>query len=80
MHCPVGGASTPAEDEDGPVEDAEGPLHLDREIDVTRRVNDVDLAIFPLAVGRSRLLRGEGGLGVCGREPDHIGSIHHAGL
>ena len=41
------------EDRDGAVEDAKGPLHLDREVDVTRGVDDVDPGVAPLTGGRS---------------------------
>ena len=37
------------EDGDGAVQDAQGALDLDREVDVTRRVDDVDLVVFPEA-------------------------------
>ena len=39
---------------DGAVEDAEGPLDLDREIDVAGRVDDVDPVALPLARGGRR--------------------------
>jgi hypothetical protein len=37
------------EDDHGAVEDPEAALHLDREIDVPRRVDDVDLVVSPVA-------------------------------
>ena len=43
-----------AEDDDGPVEDPEAPLDLNGEIDMTRRVDDVDLMVFPGAGGHRR--------------------------
>src|SRR5262249_39788480 len=36
------------EDDHGAVEDAQGPLHLGREIDVAGRVDEVDRAVAPL--------------------------------
>ena len=44
------------EDRDGAVEDAERPLHLDREVDVAGRVDDVDPVALPLARGRGRVI------------------------
>ena len=41
-----------AEDADRPVEDAQRPLHLRREIDVPRGVDDVDPVLAPEAGGR----------------------------
>ena len=35
----------------GPIEDTEGPLHLDREVDVTRGIDDVDQVLVPDAGG-----------------------------
>ena len=46
-----------AQHEDGAVEHAQGTLDLDREIDVTRRVDDVDVVAGPLAVRRGGLDR-----------------------
>ncbi len=46
-------AADRAEDEDGRVEDPQGPLDLDGEIDVAGRVDDVDGVVGPLDV-RSR--------------------------
>jgi len=37
------------EDGHGAVEDAERTLHLDREVDVARRVDDVDAVVAPEA-------------------------------
>ncbi len=47
-------AADRAEDEDGRVEDAQGPLDLDGEVDVAGRVDDVDRVVGPLDVGRGR--------------------------
>lgn len=41
------------EDSDSSVEDSHGPLYLDREIHVSRSVDDIDLAILPETSGRS---------------------------
>jgi hypothetical protein len=41
------------EDRDRPVEDTEAALHLDGEVDVARRIDDVDPMVPPLASGRS---------------------------
>ena len=43
-----------AEDEYGAVENAKRPLDLDREIDVTRGIDDVDVIIAPGTMGRRR--------------------------
>ena len=43
-----------AEDDDHSVQNPDGPLHLDGEIDVTGRVDDVDLPVLPMAGGRRR--------------------------
>jgi hypothetical protein len=43
-----------AQHQDGAVEHAQRALHLDREVDVTRRVDDVDVVLVPLAVGGRR--------------------------
>ena len=40
------------EDGDGAVEDAQRALDLDGEVDVARRVDDVDAVVLPLACGR----------------------------
>ncbi|CBH24153.1 Translation elongation factor G (EF-G) [Salinibacter ruber M8] len=37
-----------------PVQHAEGPLHLDRKVDVARRVDDVDPVVIPVAGGGRR--------------------------
>ena len=37
---------------DDAVEHAQGPLHLDGEVDVPRGVDDVDVVLVPLGVGR----------------------------
>jgi hypothetical protein len=42
------------EDRHGAVEDAQGPLDLDREVDVAGRVEDVDLVVAPVAGGGGR--------------------------
>src|SRR5262249_51066115 len=42
------------EDGDGAVEDAQRALNLDREIDVARRVDDVDAVVVPEAGRRGR--------------------------
>src|SRR6476661_7352776 len=42
------------EDGDSAVEDAQGPLDLDREVDVTGRVDDVDLVVLPEGRRRGR--------------------------
>ncbi len=47
-------AADRAENEDGRVEDPQGALDLDGEIDVTRRVDDIDGVVGPLDVGRGR--------------------------
>ena len=39
------------ENSDGAVEDAEGPLNLDSEVNVTRGVDDVDLVVVPVTRG-----------------------------
>ena len=60
-HLPVDGvrlglhAGHATEHEHGAVEHAQGPLHLDGEVDVARRVDEVDVVVVPLAVGRRRL-------------------------
>ena len=46
-----------AEHKDGAVEDAQGTLDLDREVDVSRRIDQVDRVILPLHVGRGGLDR-----------------------
>ena len=38
-----------AEDQDRTVKDAERPLNLDGEVDVSRRVDDIDLLVFSTA-------------------------------
>ena len=45
-------AADGAQDEDGAVKDAQAPLDLDREVDVARSVDDVDLVVLPVDVGR----------------------------
>jgi hypothetical protein len=58
LHLPVDGdalaldARHAAEHEDGAVEHAEGALDLDGEVDVSGRVDDVDLVLPPCAEGR----------------------------
>ena len=42
------------EERDRAVQDAEVPLHLDGEVDVPRRVEDVDAVVVPIARGRRR--------------------------
>ena len=42
------------EERDRAVQDAEAALHLDGEVDVARRVEDVDPVVVPLAGGRGR--------------------------
>jgi len=44
-----------AEHQDRAVQHPQRPLHLDREVDVARRVDDVDLVPVPTAVRRGRL-------------------------
>ena len=44
-----------AEHQHGAVEHPQGPLHLDGEVDVARRVDDVDVVAVPDAVGGRRL-------------------------
>lgn len=61
LHLPVDrhglglDAATGTEDEDGAVEDAEGPLHLDGEVDVAGGVDDVDVVVVPHGVSGGRL-------------------------
>src|SRR6185436_20344001 len=43
------------EDQHGAVEHPQGALHLDGEVDVTGRVDEVDVEALPLGVGRGRL-------------------------
>ena len=43
-----------AEECHGPVKHAERPLHLGREVDVPRRIDDVDLVVLPVRGCRSR--------------------------
>ena len=43
-----------AEHEHRAIQNAERPLHLDREINVPRRVDDVDLVVVPVDGGRGR--------------------------
>ena len=60
-HLPVDGdglrldPADRAEDEHRAVEDAQGPLHLDGEVNVPGGVNDVDIVVFPGTVGSGRL-------------------------
>ena len=62
-HLPVDGhrlrlhAGDGAQHEDRPVEHPQRPLDLDREVDVARRVDDVDEVVVPLAVRRGGLDR-----------------------
>mmetsp|Transcript_64569 Transcript_64569/g.203800 ORF Transcript_64569/g.203800 Transcript_64569/m.203800 type:complete len:281 (-) Transcript_64569:16-858(-) len=46
-----------AQHEDGAVQDAEGALDLDGEVDVPRGVDDVHLVVFPLGICGGRLNR-----------------------
>jgi len=41
------------EEADGPVQHAQGTLHLQREVHVARRVDDVDAVVVPHARGGS---------------------------
>src|SRR2546430_10412054 len=47
-------AADGAEDADRAVEDAQGPLYLDREVDVTGSVDDVDPRVAPERRGGRR--------------------------
>jgi hypothetical protein len=61
LHLPIDGdrlrldARDTAQHEDGAIEHAQRALHLDRKVDVPRRVDDVDLVVAPVAVRRRRL-------------------------
>jgi len=50
-------AANRAEDKNCAVEDAECALNLNSEIYVSRRVDNIDLSVFPLGVGSCRLDR-----------------------
>src|SRR5208283_984829 len=60
-HLPVNGnrlgldPANGAQHQNGPVQDPKGPFHFDGEIDVTRRIDDVDRVIAPRTAGGGRL-------------------------
>jgi hypothetical protein len=60
-HLPVNGnrlrldPADGAQHQNGPVKDSEGAFHFDGEIDVTRRINNIDRVIAPRAISRGRL-------------------------
>ena len=47
-------ASNCAEYGDSAIENSQGSFHFNREVDVARGVDDVDLGVFPIDGGRSR--------------------------
>ena len=65
-------AASGRQDGDSAVENAQRALHLDREVNVTGRINDVDTMILPMAGRRSRRNRNAALLLLC--HPVHRGS------
>jgi len=49
-------AGDPVEHGDSAIEDSQGPLHLDGEVDVTGGVDDVDPVVMPEAGGGSEVM------------------------
>ena len=65
-------AASGRQDGDSAVENAQRALHLDREVNVTGRINDIDAMILPMAGRRSRRNRNAALLFLC--HPVHRGS------
>jgi hypothetical protein len=64
-------------DHHAPIQDAQAALHLGRKIDVTRRVDDVDLVAAPGA-GDGRRLDGDAPLPFLGHKVGHGRALVHA--